>query len=99
MSGGGFHKNPNWLSKTCTGAADRKRSSFYATTRIYTDIRRTVMRVESLSGIDPQLIERLESFCAFTMAHPRLLAARDQLMDAIDRAAPGSLVMLLGTTG
>jgi energy-coupling factor transporter ATP-binding protein EcfA2 len=55
--------------------------------------------MESLSGIDPQLIGRLESFCAFTMAHPRLLAARDQLMDAVDGAAPGSLVMLLGPTG
>lgn len=57
------------------------------------------MRKESLPGIDPQLIGRLESFGAFTMAHPRLLAARDQLMDAIDGAAPGSLVMLLGPTG
>jgi hypothetical protein len=57
------------------------------------------MRIESLSGIDPQLVGRLENFCAFTMAHPRLLAARDQLMDAIDGAAPGSLVMLLGPTG
>lgn len=57
------------------------------------------MRVESLAGIAPQLFLRLENFCAFTMAHPRLLATRDRLMDAIDGAAPGSLVMLLGPTG
>ncbi len=54
------------------------------------------MRVESLAGIDPKLIARFENFCAFTMAHPRLLAVRDRLMDAIDGAAPGSLIMLLG---
>jgi len=57
------------------------------------------MRVESLAGIDPQLFLRLENFCAFTMAHPRLLSTRERLMDAIDGAAPGSLVMLLGPTG
>jgi len=33
------------------------------------------------------------------MAHPRLVAARDELMDAIDGATPGSLILVLGPTG
>jgi flagellar biosynthesis GTPase FlhF len=33
------------------------------------------------------------------MAHPRLVAARDELVDAIEGATPGSLVMVLGPTG
>ena len=33
------------------------------------------------------------------MAHPRLLTARDELMDAIDGATPGSLVLVIGPTG
>jgi energy-coupling factor transporter ATP-binding protein EcfA2 len=47
----------------------------------------------------PHLIERLEHFRNFTMAHPRLVEARDELADAIDGAAPGSLVLVLGPTG
>ena len=34
-----------------------------------------------------------------SMAHPRLVAARDELLDAIDGAAPGSLLLVLGPTG
>ncbi len=45
------------------------------------------------------LVERLHQFCNFTMAHPRLVAARDELMDAIDGASPGSLILVLGPTG
>ena len=43
--------------------------------------------------------ERLDQFRKFTMAHPRLVAARDELVDAIEGATPGSLVMVLGPTG
>lgn len=46
-----------------------------------------------------QRVERLDQFRSFTMAHPRLLTARDELMDAIEGATPGSLVMVLGPTG
>ncbi|MFZ0592328.1 MAG: AAA family ATPase [Bryobacteraceae bacterium] len=57
------------------------------------------MRLEGVAAIAPHLIERLEHFRNFTMAHPRLIAARDELVDAIDGAAPGSLVLVLGPTG
>ncbi len=57
------------------------------------------MRLDNLEAREPHLIERLERFCKFTMAHPRLVEARDELMDAIDGAAPGSLVFVLGPTG
>lgn len=57
------------------------------------------MRLDNLEATAPHLIERLERFCKFTMAHPRLVEARDELMDAIDGAAPGSLVFVLGPTG
>jgi len=33
------------------------------------------------------------------MAHPRLMTARDELVDAIEGATPGSLVLVLGPTG
>jgi hypothetical protein len=46
-----------------------------------------------------QRTERLDQFRNFTMAHPRLVAARDELVDAIEGATPGSLVMVLGPTG
>jgi len=42
---------------------------------------------------------RLEYFRAYTMAHPRLLAAREILLGAIHEAAPNSLILLLGPTG
>jgi len=52
---------------------------------------------------DPSLfadrLQTLESFRRFTMAHPRLATARDELMDAIDGAGPGSLILVLGPTG
>jgi len=57
------------------------------------------MRLDSIATIAPHLIERLERFRNFTMAHPRLIEARDELVDAIDGAAPGSLVFVLGPTG
>ncbi len=57
------------------------------------------MRLDSIAATAPHLIERLERFRNFTMAHPRLVEARDQLVDAIDGAAPGSLVFVLGPTG
>jgi energy-coupling factor transporter ATP-binding protein EcfA2 len=57
------------------------------------------MRLDSIAATAPHLIERLEHFRNFTMAHPRLVEARDELADAIDGAAPGSLVLVLGPTG
>lgn len=57
------------------------------------------MRLESIAAAAPQLIERLDRFRNFTMAHPRLVEARHKLVDAIDGAAPGSLVFVLGPTG
>jgi len=42
---------------------------------------------------------RLEYFRAYTMAHPRLLAAREALLDAIHGRAPNSLIFVLGPTG
>ena len=41
----------------------------------------------------------IERFRAFTMAHPHLMTARDELVDAIEGATPGSLVLVLGPTG
>lgn len=57
------------------------------------------MRLDSITVTAPHLIKRLEHFRNFTMAHPRLVEARDELADAIDGAAPGSLVFVLGPTG
>ena len=48
------------------------------------------MRLDAVAATAPHLIERLEHFRHFTMAHPRLVAARDELMDGIDGAAPES---------
>jgi energy-coupling factor transporter ATP-binding protein EcfA2 len=45
------------------------------------------------------VIDGLRKFQRFTMAHPRLLSVRDRLLAAIDAAAPGSLVFVLGPTG
>jgi energy-coupling factor transporter ATP-binding protein EcfA2 len=58
-----------------------------------------MMRLDSIATMAPHLIERLQHFRDFTMAHPRLVEARDNLVDAIDGAAPGSLVLVLGPTG
>jgi len=57
------------------------------------------MRLEGLLSISPHLLKRLERFQCLTVAHPRLLVARDQLMDVIDGALPGSLILVLGPTG
>lgn len=57
------------------------------------------MRLDGVAAVAPHLIERLDQFRNFTIAHPRLVAARDELLDAIDGAAPGSLLLVLGPTG
>jgi energy-coupling factor transporter ATP-binding protein EcfA2 len=57
------------------------------------------MRLEGLTSISPNLLKRLERFQCLTVAHPLLLAARDQLMDVIDGSLPGSLILVLGPTG
>jgi len=57
------------------------------------------MRLDDIAAVAPEMMKRLEHFRNFTMAHPRLAQARDELMDAIDGAAPGSLVFVLGPTG
>jgi energy-coupling factor transporter ATP-binding protein EcfA2 len=57
------------------------------------------MSLDGFNSAAPQLIERLNQFRDFTMAHPRLLTARDELMDAIEGATPGSLVLVIGPTG
>jgi energy-coupling factor transporter ATP-binding protein EcfA2 len=45
------------------------------------------------------LAERVARFRSFTMAHPRLIEARDEMLDAIESSAPGSLILVLGPTG
>ena len=45
------------------------------------------------------LIQDLESFQSFTMAHPRLVQAKDELLSAIEASAPGSLILVIGPTG
>ena len=52
-----------------------------------------------ISQSPPTLAERLEPFRSFTMAHPRLLQARDELLNAIEASSPGSLILVLGPTG
>ena len=42
---------------------------------------------------------RIQVFQSFTMAHPHLIAARDQLMNAIHEVPPNSLILVLGPTG
>jgi energy-coupling factor transporter ATP-binding protein EcfA2 len=42
---------------------------------------------------------RLEYFKSYTMAHPRLVTARNGLLDAIHERAPNSLILVLGPTG
>lgn len=46
-----------------------------------------------------QATEALQTFRAFTMAHPRLIEARDELVAAIEGAAAGSLILVLGPPG
>jgi energy-coupling factor transporter ATP-binding protein EcfA2 len=48
------------------------------------------------AAICPDAVER---FRRFTMAHPRLLQARDELLTAIEASPPGSLILVLGPTG
>jgi energy-coupling factor transporter ATP-binding protein EcfA2 len=55
-------------------------------------------------GFPPELLtqpwpKRLEYFKGYTMAHPRLMQAREALLSAIREAAPNSLILLLGPTG
>ena len=57
------------------------------------------MRFEGLTSIAPHLLKQLERFQSLTIAHRRLLAARDQLMDVVDGSLPGSLILVLGPTG
>ena len=42
---------------------------------------------------------RLQYFKGYTVAHPRLVAARDSLLAAIHEMAPNSLILVLGPTG
>ena len=52
------------------------------------------------SAYSPQQIaDRTREFRSLTIAHPRLLDARDLLTAAIDEASPGSIVMVYGPTG
>src|SRR6516225_120266 len=43
--------------------------------------------------------ERLERFRVYTVAHPRLLEAKEALMNAIWGAEPSSLIFVFGPTG
>ena len=47
---------------------------------------------------DP-VAEQLRHFQNVTIAHPRLVAVKDRLMNAIEGAAPGSLILVLGPAG
>lgn len=42
---------------------------------------------------------RVEYFKSYTMAHPRLVEAREALLGAIYESAPNSLILVLGPTG
>ena len=53
----------------------------------------------SSSRTQPSAEEVLTSFRAYTMAHPVLIEAKDQLLRAINGAEPGSLVFVFGPTG
>src|ERR1051326_9209801 len=46
-----------------------------------------------------QIAERVREFRLLTVAHPVLLAAKDQLVAAINEAPAGSIVMVFGPTG
>jgi len=51
------------------------------------------------SNVTQDAMESLRQFHLITVAHPRLVAARDQLMSAIFDTAPGSLILVIGPTG
>ena len=53
----------------------------------------------SLPPSNRALIQDLESFRSFTMAHPKLVQAKDELLSAIEASAPGSLILVIGPTG
>jgi replication-associated recombination protein RarA len=42
---------------------------------------------------------RLERFRSFTVAHPRLVVAKETLINAIRGAEPNSLIFVFGPTG
>ncbi len=52
-----------------------------------------------LDSSRPASAESLRGFESFTMAHPRLIEAKDELVQAIECSAPGSLILVLGPTG
>ena len=41
----------------------------------------------------------MAEFQTFTVAHPRLVAAKDELITAIRESEPNSIVMVFGPTG
>ncbi|MEB2363142.1 MAG: AAA family ATPase [Bryobacterales bacterium] len=45
------------------------------------------------------LVQDIESFRPFTMAHPRLVQAKEELLSAIEGSAPGSLILVIGPSG
>lgn len=51
------------------------------------------------SNVAQDAMESLRQFHLVTVAHPRLVAGRDQLMSAIFDTAPGSLILVIGPTG
>ena len=50
-------------------------------------------------GYPQQVPEYIEAFRSFTMAHPRLRQAKEDLLDAIESSPPGSLILVVGPTG
>jgi flagellar biosynthesis GTPase FlhF len=42
---------------------------------------------------------RVDHFRSFTVAHPRLVEAKEKLMNAIHGAEPNSLIFVFGPTG
>ena len=53
----------------------------------------------SSRGPNEERLQKLQAFERFTMSHPRLMQVKDRLISAIDGAAPGSLVLVIGPTG
>jgi energy-coupling factor transporter ATP-binding protein EcfA2 len=47
----------------------------------------------------PSLPKDIDAFRSFTMAHPRLVQAKEELLTAIEASAPGSLILVVGPTG
>lgn len=56
-------------------------------------------RADSRATKERTCEDLFHAFSTFTMAHPRLLSVKDQLMAALKSAAPGSLILVLGPTG